>query len=96
MAQAPLHDIVIFGEWELIKRHINWDDQWQEALIEDLGQAAPPLVVVAWHNPAAILRCPQVSAFLTVYGNTRAQATAVVDVLAGERTPTSVLPITIP
>jgi hypothetical protein len=96
MAQAPLHDIVMFGEWELIKRHINWDDQWQEALIEDLGQTGPPLIVVAWHNPAAILCCPQVSTFLTAYGNTCGQVAAVVNVLVGESTPASVLPMTIP
>lgn len=96
MAQAPLHDVVIFGEWELIKRYVNWGDQWQEELIEGLGQAGPPLIVVAWHNPAAALRCPQVSTFLTAYGNTRAQVAAVVDVLVGASAPTGVLPMTIP
>ena len=96
VAQAPWHDIVILGEWELIKRYVNWSDQWQEALIEDLGQTGHPLIVVAWHNPAAILRCPQVSTFLTAYGNTRAQVAAVVDVLVGESTPAGVLPMTIP
>jgi beta-N-acetylhexosaminidase len=95
-AQAPWHDIVIFGEWELIKRNVNWGDQWQEDLIQELGQAGPPLIVVAWHNPAAILRCPRVSSFLTAYGNTRAQVTAVVGVLVGESASIGVLPMTIP
>jgi hypothetical protein len=52
--------------------------------------------VAAWHNPAAALRCPQVSTFLTAYGNTRAQVAAVVDVLVGASAPTGVLPMTIP
>ncbi|MBU0704733.1 MAG: glycoside hydrolase family 3 protein [Chloroflexi bacterium] len=95
VAQAPAHDVVIFGEWELTKRYINWDDQWQENLIGVLHQTSPKLIVVAWHNPASILRCPQVPAFLTAYGNTPAQVAAVVAVLTGEHVPTGHLPITL-
>lgn len=95
-AQAPLHDTVIFGEWQLIKEYVNRGDRWQEALIEDLSQSGSPLIVVAWHNPAALMRCPQASSFLTAYGNTPAQVAAVVSVLVGESEPAGVLPMTIP
>ena len=33
VASAPAFDAVVFGEWELIKRYVNWGDQWQEELI---------------------------------------------------------------
>ena len=96
VARASEYDVVIFGEWELIKRYVNWGDQWQEQLIADLSQGGSPLIVVAWHNPAAILRCPQATTFLTAYGNTRAQVAAVVAVLVGEQVPVGRLPITLP
>lgn len=96
LARASAQDVVIFGEWELIKRYMNWCDQWQEELIARLGKSGPPLIVVAWHNPAAILRCSQVSTFLTAYGNTRAQVAAVVAVLTGKQSPTGRLPMTVP
>jgi len=95
VARAPAHDTVIFGEWALIKRYVNWSDMWQEELIKALHQAGSALIVVAWYNPAAILRCPQVPAFLTAYGNTRAQVAAVVAVLTGEQAPGGHLPITL-
>jgi beta-N-acetylhexosaminidase len=89
-------DAVIFGEWALIKRYVNENDQWQEELIQALHQTGSALTVVAWYNPTAILRCPQGPAFLTAYGNTRAQVDAVVTVLTGEHTPEGHLPITLP
>ena len=96
VAQALAYDVVVFGEWELIKRDVNWGDRWQEELIRALHQTSHPLIVVAWHNPAAILRCSQVPAFITAYGNTRAQVAAVVAALTGEQTPVGHLPITLP
>ncbi len=95
-AQASTHDLIIFGEWELIKRYVNSNDTWQERLIADLGKSGCPLIVVAWHNPAAILRCPQVSTFLTAYDNTRAQVAAVVAVLVGSQLPAGHLPMPLP
>jgi beta-N-acetylhexosaminidase len=94
--QVPMYDSVIFGEWELIKRYVNWGDQWQEKLITDLSQSNAHLIVVAWHNPAAILRCPHTTTFLTAYGNTHAQVAAVVAALTGEQVPSGRLPITLP
>ena len=96
VAQALAYDVVVFGEWELIKRDVNWGDRWQEELIGALHQTGRPPIVVAWHNPAAILRCSQVPAFITAYGNTRAQVAAVVAALTGEQTPAGHLPITLP
>ncbi len=96
LAQAAAHDVVIFGEWELVKRYINWDDRWQEELVETLRQSTFSLIVVAWHNPAAIQRCAQAPTFLTAYGNTRAQVAAVVAALTGEQPPLGHLPITLP
>jgi len=96
VAQASKHDAVVFGEWALIKRYVNWDDRWQEELIGALHETGCALIVVAWYNPAAILRCPQVPAFLTAYGSTRAQVTAVVAVLTGEQAPMGHLPIALP
>jgi beta-N-acetylhexosaminidase len=93
VAQAPAYDQVIFGEWELVKRFVNWDDRWQEQLIQALGKANPALIVVAWHNPAALVRCSQVPTFLTAYGDTQAQVGAVVAVLAGAQVPTGHSPI---
>jgi beta-N-acetylhexosaminidase len=96
VAQAATYEAVVFGEWELIKRYVNWDDRWQEDLVGALHQAGCAPIVVAWHNPAAILRCPQVSAFLTAYGNTRAQVAVVVAALSGEQVPEGRLPVTLP
>jgi beta-N-acetylhexosaminidase len=96
VARASTHDAVIFGEWALIKRYVNENDRWQEKLIGALDQTGTALTVVAWYNPAAILRCPPAPAFLTAYGNTRAQVAAVVAVLTGEHTPTGRIPIALP
>jgi hypothetical protein len=93
LAQAEEHDAVIFGEWALIKLYVTRGDTWQEELIGELQRAAPRLIVVAWHNPAAVLRCETVSTFLTSYGNTRSQVEAIVAVLTGEQSPGGRLPI---
>ena len=96
LAQAAAHDLLVFGEWQLITRYVNDDDLWQEQLIGALVEANPRLVVVSWYNPAAILRCPQVPAFLTAYGDTPAQVAAVAAVLTGDQEPTGHLPMTLP
>lgn len=96
MARAQHYDGIIFGEWELIKREINWGDQWQATLIAYLNELETPLIVVAWHNPTAILRCPPGVTFLTAYGNTDAQVKAIVAVLTGEFRATGKLPVTLP
>jgi beta-N-acetylhexosaminidase len=95
LAQAPQYDTVIFGEWELIKRYVNWDDQWQEQLIQRLYQTSRNLIVVSWHNPAATVRCSQVPTFLVAYGNTPVQVSAVGTVLVGEQVPSGNLPISL-
>lgn len=95
MARASVHDVVIFGEWELVKRYINWDDRWQEDLVAKLGKSGRPLIVVAWHNPAALLRCPQLLTFLTAYGNTSAQVAAVAAVLMGKHLPSGRIPMSV-
>ncbi|GAJ04069.1 unnamed protein product, partial [marine sediment metagenome] len=64
---APLNDLVIFGEWELVKRYANWSDQWQEQLIAALQQTGKAVIVIAWRDPGAILRVSQVSTFLIAY-----------------------------
>ena len=95
VSHAWAYDAVVFGEWELIKRYVNWNDSWQEQLIGALHQTNSSLIIVTWHNPAAILRCSQVQSFLTAYGNTPAQVAAVVAVLTGEQVPTGHLPISL-
>ena len=95
ITQAPAYDAIIFGEWALINRYMNWGDQWQENLIRALHQANPALIIVAWHNPAATVRCSQVPTFLIAYGNTPAQVAATVAVLTGKQTPTGNLPISL-
>lgn len=95
VSQAGTYDVVVFGEWELIKRYINNNDLWQEQLIRALAQSGVPLVVVAWHNPAALVRCPTTVGFLTAYGNTRAQVQAVAEVLSGKAPATGQLPMTL-
>jgi beta-N-acetylhexosaminidase len=95
MAQAAAHDLVVFGEWELIKRYINDDDQWQEQFVGELARNSTPVIVVAWHNPAAIMRVPSASTFITAYGNTRAQVKAIAEALAGSVAPLGQLPMNI-
>ncbi len=92
LALAGDYDQVIFGEWELVKRHINNGDFWQERFTAALYQRNPNLVVIAWHNPAAALFCPPESTVLTAYGNTPAQVKAIAAVLTGEVSPTGTLP----
>lgn len=95
MSQVGAYDVVVFGEWELIKRYINNNDLWQEQLIATLAQSGVPTVVVAWHNPAALMRCPVTVGFLTAYGNTRAQVQAVAEVLSGKAVASGRLPMTL-
>lgn len=92
---APEHDLVIFGEWELVKRYANWSDQWQENLIADLRQAGKPMILVSWRDPGAILRVPEVPTFLIAYGTTVGQVRATVKILTGEASPQGKLPLSI-
>ncbi len=92
-AQAETYDAVIFGEWELIKREINWQDHWQAQFMTELNALNSHLIVVAWHNPAAVLRCPPAAAVITDYGDTRAQVAAVVEALIGSLLPAGHLPL---
>jgi len=92
-AQAAAYDAVIFGEWELIKREINTQDHWQAQLMSELSTLNSNFIVIAWHNPAAILRSPPLAAVLTDYGDTRAQVAAVVEALTGSLVPTGRLPM---
>jgi hypothetical protein len=49
--------------------------------------------MVAWHNPAAALRCPPDVPVVTAYGNTPAQVNAVVKVLIGDQPARGVMPM---
>jgi beta-N-acetylhexosaminidase len=91
--EAAAYDHVIVGEWELIKRAINWGDTWQETLISTLQGQGISTLVVAWHNPAAALRCPPGVPVVTAYGNTPAQVNAVVEVLTGDQPARGVMPM---
>ena len=93
---APANDLVIFGEWELVKRYANSSDQWQEQLIAALQQSGKPVMVIAWRDPGAILRIPEMPAFLTAYGTTAGQVRAVAKVLTGQADAQGSLPLTIP
>jgi beta-N-acetylhexosaminidase len=93
---APLSDLVVFGEWELVKRYANWSDQWQEQLIAALQQSGKPVIVIAWRDPGAILRVSQMPTFLTAYGTTAGQVRAVAKVLTGQAEAQGSLPLTIP
>jgi beta-N-acetylhexosaminidase len=93
---APANDVVIFGEWELVKRHVNWSDQWQEKLVAALQQSGKPVMMIAWRDPGAILRVPDVPTFVIAYGTTMGQVRAVVKVITGQASPQGDLPLTIP
>ncbi|MBN2393569.1 MAG: glycoside hydrolase family 3 protein [Anaerolineae bacterium] len=92
-ARMNTYDGIVFGEWELIKRQVNEGDTWQETLIAYLSDLGKPLIVVAWHNPAAALKCPANATVITAYGNARSQVTAIVAALTGELVPTGQLPM---
>jgi beta-N-acetylhexosaminidase len=92
---APEHDIVLFGEWQLVRRHANWNDRWQEDLISALARNGKPVVLIAWHDPGAILRVPGISTYVIAYGNTAAQVRAVVKVITGESAAQGSLPLTL-
>ncbi len=89
------HDLVIFGEWELVKRYANWADQWQENLIRGLQQSGKPLIVVSWRDPGTIIRVPEINTFIIAYGITEAQVKAVAQIITGEATARGKLPLTI-
>ncbi len=92
---APEHDLVIFGEWELVKRYANWSDQWQEQLIVDLQQSGKPVMVIAWRDPGAIIRVPQIPTFVIAYGPTKGQVKAAAKIITGQSPPRGQLPLTI-
>ena len=92
---APEHDVVIFGEWELVKRYANWSDQWQEKLVAALQQSGKPVIMIVWRDPGAILRVPQIPTFIIAYGTTVGQVRAVVKVITGQTSPQGHLPLTI-
>jgi beta-N-acetylhexosaminidase len=92
---APEHDIVIFGEWELVKRYANWSDQWQETLATALQQSGKPVIMIVWHDPGALIRLPQIPTSIIAYGATTGQVRAVVKVITGQAPPLGHLPLTI-
>jgi beta-N-acetylhexosaminidase len=92
---APEHDLVVFGEWQLVRRYANRADTWQEELISALVQSGKPVVMISWHDPGAILRVPQVSTYIVAYGNTVAQVKAVSKLLTGESASQGTLPMTL-
>jgi beta-N-acetylhexosaminidase len=92
---APEVDLIVFGEWELVKRYVNWSDQWQERLVADLQQSGKPLLMIAWRDPGAILRVPQIQTFVVAYGTTAAQVKAIANVITGQAAPQGHLPLTI-
>jgi len=92
---APEHDVVIFGEWELVKRYANWSDQWQETLVAALQRSGKPVIMIAWRDPGAIIRVPQIPTFVIAYGTTTGQVRAVVKVITGQAPPLGRLPLTI-
>jgi beta-N-acetylhexosaminidase len=95
LTAASEHDVVIFGEWELVKRYVNWSDQWQETLISALLRSGKPVIVIAWHDPGAIIRVAQIPTFIIAYGNTTGQVRAVAKIITGQATPQGHLPLTI-
>lgn len=96
LQQASAHDVIVFGEWELIKRYINWDDTWQRDFMVQLQAVGRPLIVVAWHNPAAALLAPEQATVVTAYGNARSQVSAITALLVGEQEPVGRMPMTLP
>jgi beta-N-acetylhexosaminidase len=91
---APGYDLVLFGEWEMLKRKVNQSDRWQELLLAALLQSGKPVLMVVWRDPGAILQVPQVPTSLIAYGTTSAQVKAVAQLLTGEATPQGRLPLT--
>jgi len=89
------YDLVLFGEWELLKRRVNQSDRWQESLLAALLQSGEPVLMVVWRDPGAILQVPQVPTSLIAYGTTSAQVKAVAQILTGEATPQGRLPLTL-
>jgi beta-N-acetylhexosaminidase len=92
---APGYDLVLFGEWELLKRSANQSDHWQESLIAALLKNGRQVLMVVWRDPGAILRVPQVPTCLVAYGTTSAQVKAVAKVLTGQAMPQGHLPLTL-
>jgi beta-N-acetylhexosaminidase len=95
LGAAPEHDVVIFGEWELVRRYANWSDQWQERLVTALQQSENAVILISWHDPGAIIRVPQIPTFVIAYGTTTGQVKAVVKVITGQSPPQGHLPLTI-
>jgi beta-N-acetylhexosaminidase len=95
LQEAPEHDVVLFGEWQLLKRYANSSDQWQESLISALVQTGKPVIMISWHDPAAIIRAPEIATYLVAYGNTVGQVQAVTEVLAGTVPARGSLPLSI-
>ena len=95
MKAAPTHDVVIFGEWGLLNQYASGSDQWQERLVATLQKNGSPVIMIAWHDPASIIRLPQIQTFVTAYGTTAGQVRAVVHVLTGQASPQGHLPLEI-
>ena len=92
---ASGYDLILFGEWELLKRSANQSDHWQESLIAALLKSGRQVLMVVWRDPGAILLVPQVPTCLVAYGTTSAQVKAVAKVLIGQAMPQGHLPLTL-
>ena len=92
---APGCDLVLFGEWELLKRRVNQSDRWQESLLAALLKSGKPVLMIVWRDPGAILQVPEVPTSLIAYGTTSAQVKAVTQILTGQAAPHGRLPLTL-
>lgn len=92
---ASTSDAVIFGLWQLVQGSASPSDQWQAQLVTTLEAKGKPVLVVAWHDPGAILRIPPTATSLIAYGNTPAQVRAMAAVLSGTAAAEGQLPITV-
>ena len=92
---AGRYDLILFGEWELLKRSVNQSDHWQESLVAALLRSSKPILLIVWRDPAAILQLPEVPTSLIAYGTTSGQVKAVAQILTGQAVPRGHLPLTL-
>jgi beta-N-acetylhexosaminidase len=93
LSQANGYDLVIVLTWESHLNRVNYKDDWQTALVQELLGSGVPLIVVALKSPTDLLDFPDIPTYLATFGTTSGQIRGLAEILTGQTDLTGVNPL---
>jgi beta-N-acetylhexosaminidase len=91
--QAAGYDLILVITWEAHLNKLRYGDTWQIDLVQSLLQSGNRVIVVGLKSPTDILEFPQAPVYLSTFGSTSGQITALADSLVGRMNPVGQNPL---